>query len=385
MTRICPACGSSDWEPFLKSDSGRILTSDQRIESGYLSKVICGPCGVVANQRPLTDHELRVLYGEAYKLNTCGHEEHLFFTANGPVPRSQVIFEWLLPFLPSNAQTVLEVGCGEGNVLTRFTGLGRQLRVIGYEGSRVASELARSKGLDIYNELILSGDQSLPQSDFVFSYGVLEHVEDIDTFVSVLKSACSPGGRVVFGLPVQDEQGYDVFFAEHVWHFTTGHVKQLLERRGLRVEHLESHHPVNRNAGLFVCAVAHRDETPKNRGSGKTWRAMQIANRGYWLGLFEKSDILLGNTRGRIAVYGSGEVLSLLMCHTTLGERNIVACIDENPNKWGTRKHGIPVHDPRYLETHPVDAVLLTVNSRYNKQIRDKLAGLKLRILSCFD
>jgi FlaA1/EpsC-like NDP-sugar epimerase len=112
---------------------------------------------------------------------------------------------------------------------------------------------------------------------------------------------------------------------------------------------------------------------------------MQIANRDYWLGLFEKSDILLGNTRGRIAVYGSGEVLSLLMCHTTLGERNIVACIDENPNKWGTRKHGIPVHDPRYLETHPVDAVLLTVNSRYNKQIRDKLAGLKLRILSCFD
>jgi SAM-dependent methyltransferase len=385
MTRICPACGGSAWEPFLESDSGRILTGDQRIEPGYLSKTICAACGVVANKYPLDDDELRVLYGEAYQLNTYGREEHLFFTAQGALPRSQVIFEWLVQFLPERAQSILEIGCGEGNVLTRFAALDRPLHITGFEGSRKAAELAQSKGLDVRNELILSADQSIPRSDFVFSYNVLEHIENIDSFISVLSSACTPNGQIVFGLPVQDERGYDLFFAEHVWHFTTGHVKQLLERRGLRVEHVEANHPVNRGAGLFVCTVARANEPSASQGSTASWRNIQIANRDYWLDLFNKSNDFLKNIDGQLAVYGSGEVLSLLMCHTILGEKDIVACIDENPDKVGTRKHGIPVYDPRYLESHPVDAVLLTVNPRYNKQIRAKLAPLNVRVLSCFD
>jgi SAM-dependent methyltransferase len=225
----------------------------------------------------------------------------------------------------------------------------------------------------------------MPRSDFVFSYNVLEHIEDIDAFISALKGACAPDGRIVFGLPVQDERGYDLFFAEHVWHFTTGHVKRLLEQQGLRVAHLEANHPVNRGAGLFACTIADTGEPPEGRELPASWHEIQIANRDYWLGLFGKSDDFLRNIGGQLAVYGSGEVLSLLMCHTILSEKDIVACIDENPDKVDTRKHGIPVHDPRYLESHPVDAVLLTVNPRYNDQIRAKLAPLKLRVLSCFD
>ena len=385
MGRVCPVCGGTAWDSFLESGNGRVLTGDQRIEAGHLSKMICTGCGVVANAHALTGDELRVLYGEAYQLNTYGREEHLFFTAQGPVPRSQVIFEWLVRFLPERAKTVLEIGCGEGNVLARFAALERLERVSGFEGSRKAAELARSKGLDVQNELILSTGQSIPRSDFVFCYSVLEHVEDIDLFISSLVRACAPDGRIVFGLPVQDERGYDLFFAEHVWHFTTGHVKQLLERRGLRVVNLEADHPVNRGAGVFVCTIANAGEPSEDPAPPIRWRELQIANRDYWTGLFEKANDLLEDIGDRLAVYGSGEVLSLFLCHTNLGGKDIVACIDENLDKAGTRKHGIPIHGPRHLASLPIDAVLLTVNPRYNEQVRAKLAPLKLRVLSFFD
>ncbi|TCR70004.1 C-methyltransferase-like protein [Bosea sp. BK604] len=385
MSRKCPSCGGTAWEPFYESRSGRLLTGDQRIAPGHLAKIVCASCGVVANARALSDDELRELYGEAYQLNTYGREEHLFYTADGPVPRSKVIFDWLATLLPGDATTIVEIGCGEGNVLRRFQEAGPDLQVVGFEGSQHAAGLARAKGLDVRNDLILSSDQSLPTADFLFSYNVLEHVEDLDAFLSVLKRACRPGGRIIFGLPIQDEGGYDLFFAEHVWHFSIGHVARVLRRHGLSIEEVKSHHPVNRGAALFACRVAESVAEPENGSEFAGWRKMQFANRDYWLGIFARVDDLLTQASGHsLAVYGSAEVLSLLMCHTALGEANIVMCLDEDPNKIGTIKHGIPVHHPDVLKGSPVDAVLLTVNARYNDQIRAKLAPAGIAVLSCF-
>lgn len=382
MTRTCPVCGSSKWEHFLRIESDSILTTDQRIIPGRLSKVICESCGVVANAKALSENELRVFYGEEYQLNTSGQEEHLFFTKEGPVPRSQVIHDWVRRHLPVSAQSLVEVGCGEGNVLQRFAASG--LKVTGIEGSRRATELARSKGLDIINELIVAPEQKLPKADGVVSYGVLEHVEDIDTFLTVMKSAGTENSVFVFGLPVQDAGGYDLFFMEHVWHFTVDHVHDLLERRGFSVVHMDAAHPINHGFGLFVCVLDAKSTSANKIADPQACRAMQKKNRDHWLGVFVRANSRLADFADkRLAVYGSGEALSLLMAYTDLGNADIVMCIDEDPAKIGTSKHGIPVHTPADLAGASVDAVLLTVNPRYDAQIRAKLAPLGLPVVSC--
>lgn len=379
MTRICPVCGLDNWEHFLTINSDSVLTSDQRIVPGRLSKIICTKCGVVANAGSLSPSELQVLYGENYQLNTGGQEEHLFYSADGPIPRSQVIYDWIVRRLPDGVLSLLEIGCGEGNVLQRFAASG--IKVTGIEGSRQASELARSKGLKIINELITSPEQTVPHADVVMSYGVLEHVEDIDTFVSVTRSAVNPDGVLVFGLPVQDHGGYDHFFLEHVWHFTVGHVCALLHRRNCFPTHVDASHPINGGFGLFVCdphvSGTLTDPDPKN------WRAIQIDKRDHWLRIFERVNSKVAELPGkRLAVYGSGEVLSLLLAYTELGKANVVMCIDEDPAKIGTSKHGIPVRDPGGLTESDVDGVVLTVNPRYEDQIRAKLAPVGLPVLS---
>lgn len=384
MRETCPACGGADWQPFLDPGRDLILTGDQRIAPGVLSKVICSGCGVVANTHPLSDADLQTLYGEAYQLNTLGREEHLFFTQDGPLPRSQVIFDWLAPHVPGDARRIVEIGSGEGNVLARIADRFPRAEALGFEGSRKAAELARAKGLDVRNELVLSADHRLPMADLVFSYNVLEHVEDVDAFISVLRAACTEGGRVVFGLPVQDDGGYDLFFAEHVWHFTSAHVRAVLERRGLRVLHQDVAHPVNRGAGLFVCEVTRGAVEAVRLPDVSVSRAIQERNRDHWLGVFGRLDRILADTQGSLAVYGSSEVFSMLMSQTSLGQRPIAFCLDEDPSKIGTQKHGIPVRGPGHLATHPVDAVLLTVNPRYSDQIRAKLAPHGVDVLSCF-
>lgn len=376
MRQACPSCGGTRWAPFLTSTSGLILTGDQRIEPGTLDKVICADCGVVANARPLSVAELETLYGDAYQLNTLGREEHLFFTADGPKPRSGVIFDWIAAQCPPDARRIVEIGSGEGNVLSRFAARFPLAEVLGIEGSQKAAALARDKGLDVRADLIVSSDHALPEADVLFSYAVLEHVEDVAGFLSVLRAACRPGGRIIFGLPVQDDWGHDLFFAEHVWHFTSAHVRRVLHRHGLRVIHAEPSHPVNKGAGLFVCVPDDEVSAPvPDPAETAALRAVQARNRDYWMTAFDRLNHMLAETPGPIAVYGASEILSLLLSQTGLRDAPIAYCVDEDPSKVGLRKHGIAVYAPDHLAVEPVSAVFLTANPRYNTLIAGKLAG----------
>lgn len=58
-----------------------MLTTDQRILSGNLVKLICDSCGVVSNADVYDDDQLRSFYGQDYRLNTHNHEEHVSFRA----------------------------------------------------------------------------------------------------------------------------------------------------------------------------------------------------------------------------------------------------------------------------------------------------------------
>lgn len=390
MKRTCPVCTHNEWDAFFKIDSNLILTGDQRIEPGRLSKVICKSCGVVANESSLSDGELKTFYGEAYQLNTFGGEEHLYFTPNGPVPRSQIVFERIAEYFPADAKAVLEIGCGEGNVLRRFAELQPPPQsVVGFEGSRTAAKLAKEKGLEVRNELLLSKTQPIPESDFVYSYNVLEHIEDLDAFLGALRSSLTPSGVIVFGLPVQDNGGYDLFFAEHVWHFTVGHVLLLLKRHGFDVLLHDARHPVDQGGGLFVCRLDN-DESECSRlekyeADHASWKAVQHSNRDHWLSVYAVASMIVEKVGDApIAVYGSGEVLSLLLSYSNLSRANIVACLDEDPKKIGTLKHGIPVYSPEFLDEHSVECVLLTANLQYHPNIRRRISMYNVEVFSCF-
>lgn len=348
------------------------MTGDQRICKGRLRKVICPESGVVANEFPFTDEEISVFYGEVYELNTYGKEEHFFYTQNGPVPRSKVFHDWIRPHILANSSQILEVGCGEGNFLRHLTGTFPDKNIIGFDGSYKAVDSAQKKGLNVSRKII-TGDDRLPPTDVLIMINVLEHIENIENVLKIVKKSLNKNGRAIFCIPVQDWGGYDIFFSEHVWHFTVKHFQTILNKNGFSVVFSDARHPVNHGIGLFVCEAC--DETVCDNN---VFSEISLRNLQYWESAFSAIDHFPLENR-KIAIFGAGEIATLFLAFTSLKLRNIVACIDDSKEN-GASKHGIPVHKSQWLFEHAdeVDVLLLTVNKKYHRMLSEKFGGLRM-------
>ena len=374
--RKCPVCDSQNWETLVEDLSGKIMTGDQRIGPGKLHKIICSTCGLAANKSRYTQIELETLYGDEYELNTYGREEHLFFTNSGAISRSQVFCDWISGHIPSSTKELIEIGCGEGMLLSKISERNPKLQVTGIDGSTRAVELARQKGLNVKQKLILDSNDKLPKVDCLLLINVIEHVEDLSGVFEALRNSLNENGKVIFCLPIQDYGGYDIVFAEHVWHFTVNHFKRILQKHNFIVEHLDSEHPINHGIGLFVCSIGNSDIIPYTNQSSVILNAWSK-----WQEVFKRTNDYLHQLEDNtIAIFGSGEVLTLLLTFTNLSDYKIEFIIDETPSKIGTQKHGIPIVDLGALTNTVVNDVLVTTNPKYKTTIATKMQAYNLNV-----
>lgn len=95
---------------------------------------------------------------------------------------------------------ILEIGCGPGNFLVRCNELG--LLCSGSEYNIEAARVARENGVQIINEFEM--DNQKGEFDAVFSFHVLEHVEDPVSFLELHSSMVKPGGKICISVPNQD-------------------------------------------------------------------------------------------------------------------------------------------------------------------------------------
>jgi len=107
--------------------------------------------------------------------------------------------ERFLPYL-SPVDTVLDFGCGPGRVLRLLKE--RVTRVDGLEVNPAAAAMARESGCQVFGGL----DQlpNGPTYDAIVTNHVLEHVRDVCTTLSILRSSLRRGGRLVAVLPIDD-------------------------------------------------------------------------------------------------------------------------------------------------------------------------------------
>lgn len=99
------------------------------------------------------------------------------------------------------AKEIIEIGCGPGVFLDKTSRYVDQ--AIGIEYNKQALEIARKKGLSVYNfEDDLSKLKG--QFDVAFSFHVLEHVSDPVAFIQEMLSWIKPEGRIGISVPNMD-------------------------------------------------------------------------------------------------------------------------------------------------------------------------------------
>ena len=163
------------------------------------------------------------------------------------------LFEWIERQIPSEARSVIDVGCGRGQFLDYLRMKRPHIRLAGVD----LSENQARHDIEFYCGDILG--LHLGTFDAVVSLATIEHVPDVVGFAKRIHDQCSPGGLAFvmtlddgsllyrasrlawrFGIPVGFNRLYS---AHHLHHFTHKSLVTLLERTGLQLRR-SLHHSV---------------------------------------------------------------------------------------------------------------------------------------------
>jgi SAM-dependent methyltransferase len=181
----------------------------------------------------------------------------------------------IAPLLPDRIQSVLEIGCGEGNTLEWLNLEHGPIESCGIEIDAQAAEAARLKGLSVH---VLDIENAMPpiaegSVDLLLCLDVLDHMRDPWKTLAHLIRFLKPDGSVIVSIPnvahvsvlaglvLGDDWTYQsegILDRTHLRFFTGKTSKQLLVSAGLNVDRIKryysrkTHRRINfLTAGLF--------------------------------------------------------------------------------------------------------------------------------------
>ena len=252
----CPGCGRHEGD----RAGYRPLPFAYRFDGALLPGGECPGCGLRGLVVQPAAHEFARLYsGEYFRGGDvrCGHVGDYF--AERPIllrEAAALVAEVIEPARGTDASAgagkgrLLELGCASGVVLEAARARGWTVQ--GVEYSAAAAAEAERHGIPV----VVGGlpDASFPSASFdvAFAGDVLEHVPDPARVLAELARVVAPGGALVvrgpmathslargLGLAATGALGRTRFLDEppyHLWEFTPGPLRRLVEGAGFRVE-----------------------------------------------------------------------------------------------------------------------------------------------------
>lgn len=144
--------------------------------------------------------------------------------------------------------TVLDFGCGKGEILGEIAGINPDARCIGIDVSVKAIEDARKKYHKFTFHKISDGEKMPIENesiDFVFSSEVIEHIYDTENAVSEIARVLKSGGKLLLTTPYHGFLknlaitlfGFDKHFnpiGPHIRFFSKKTLSALLQKYGLK-------------------------------------------------------------------------------------------------------------------------------------------------------
>jgi len=98
-----------------------------------------------------------------------------------------------------SGSSVLDIGSGRG-VFSQF--LDPSTDYTGLELSTAAVKLAKESNINVINSTIEEFVKTTnKQFDYIVSFQVLEHIENISSFIVAIKKALKDGGKIIFAVP----------------------------------------------------------------------------------------------------------------------------------------------------------------------------------------
>lgn len=173
----------------------------------------------------------------------------------------------LAQHLPRPPARLVEIGCGDGALLSELTGRGFASTRVGFDISPAAVELARQRP-GVASTAVFDGRRT-PAGDDSYDLAILSHVlEHVTDPAALLAEAARLAPAVILEVPLEDNRSARRFSRDDL-HAATGHIQRfdqaavagLVDNAGLVLQR-DLIDPLTRDFHLFFA------ETPRDRAAG---------------------------------------------------------------------------------------------------------------------
>ena len=231
---ICPACGGSHW-------LAEAIVSDMTDGTPYRLKR-CHDCGLV--RTVLDPDEERSVVAERHHVGNRADAATRFSPAVEQILRKlrRSRANRIAALAPRSSGSVLEIGCGRGELLAELSSMG--FRVRGTELSDSIAASARNRGIDVHCDPLHADSFSPGEFDMVVMWHVIEHLQRPDQVLQWCRRWLKADGAVVVAAPNLDSWQARVAGSgwlhldvpRHRWHFSLSTLARLAARTGLSID-----------------------------------------------------------------------------------------------------------------------------------------------------
>lgn len=171
----------------------------------------------------------------------------------------------LINSLPLEGRCILDIGCGTGDFLQLANK--HNWRINGVEPNIDARAIANKKTNNAVHHIAQLDYYSAQCFDVITLWHVLEHVPDLNSYISRLHELLKDNGRLIVAVP--NYKSYDAFYYKsfwagfdvprHLWHFDQNSMSNLFNKNNM---HLEAIAPMRFDA-FYVSLLSEKYKTGK--------------------------------------------------------------------------------------------------------------------------
>jgi SAM-dependent methyltransferase len=333
----CAVCGSARLEEIKEFRTLPRVTSDCKPFQAGGRLFACSGCDAiqkVPDENWRADTKKIYQEYEIYKLSEG--TEQVIFTPSGAVPRSQRLVGFLRSSvsLPPHGR-LIDVGCGNGAALSRFSEALPSWRLYGSELSDRA--LASLQKIPNFVELYTTSiDRVVGRFDLVSLIHSLEHMESPRSVLEHATRLLAEDGFLFVEVPDVETSPFDLVVADHLMHFSRATLSRIAEQAGAGVLVI-SNTVLPKEITLIARASlgkAARADAPQGKQSGRATVR--------WLGRV----LALAHDLARERPFGIfGTSISGMWLFGPLSEA-VSFFVDEDPSRIGRDFAGRPILSP---------------------------------------
>jgi 2-polyprenyl-3-methyl-5-hydroxy-6-metoxy-1,4-benzoquinol methylase len=271
-----------------------------------------------------------------------------------------------------HAKSVAEIGAGGCYVLKQLKEAGYNARAV--DPSPICHHKAAEYGIDVVPSFY-PAPGSIPKSDIILHYDVLEHVEEPSDFLRHHRDDLAEGGIVLFAVPdctPYIERGdISMLLHEHLNYYDAASLAHVVYAAGLEVLEIT---PSNHGSVLYCAARAHSVPVPWVPHTG--FKKFEQFSAHYHA-IRQSIDAFIQQASGQDATLGCYVPLRTFPYLGNVNSLKNMRFFDDNASIYGQYFDGYaqPVENMQDLIARPVTHLLI-LSFAFGDKIRQKIQTL---------